>query len=197
MGAKSRSPMKINKIVAIDVETTGYANSPDVTLNHQIVSIGLVIANKEFVELDKFYCEIKHNGSSHWSNSAERIHGLSKAHLAEHGISEEDAVVAIVEFLTSHINPEEPIFFLGHNTRSFDIPFFVKLMTKYDIHFKIAHRAIDSFGVGFACFGLEDSEAIFSLFYSKRKAHNALEDARMALGVCRKVRKVMQALTHE
>jgi len=189
--------MQIDKLVAIDVETTGFSKGDDITANHQIVSIGLVISDRNFKAIDKFYCEIKWNGTSHWTQQAEKIHGLSKEHLEEHGLSEEDAVYAIAEFLLGHYDPDEYIFFLGHNPRNFDVPFFTKLTNKYDVYFKVGHRTVDSFSVGFAFLGANDSVELFDYFYPKRGLHNALEDAEMALGVCRKIRKIMDSIINE
>lgn len=189
--------VSIDKIVAIDVETTGFSKGDDITANHQVVSIGLIVADADFNPIDKFYCEIKWNGTSHWSQRAEEIHGLTKEHLEEHGLSEEDAVAEITMFLLKHFEPEEYIFFLGHNPRNFDVPFFTKLTNKYDVYFKVAHRTVDSFSIGFTCIGAVDSDSLFSYFYSKRAEHNALEDAAMSLGVCRKIKKLMKSVLND
>ena len=185
--------MQVTKILAIDVETSGInRNSGSICKDHQIVAIGLIVADAEFKEIERFYCEIKYDNKSKWDEHAERVHGLSKQHLEENGLDEEDAVVEIAEFLLKHYEPEDAIFFLGHNCRVFDLEFFNQLMNKYDIYYKIAHRTIDSFSVGFTCFGLDNSDAIFNLFNKERKTHNALEDAAMALGVCRNVRLMVE-----
>lgn len=183
----------IDKFLAIDVETTGFDRSDDVTRNNQIVSIGLVVADNDLSVIDKFYCEIKWNGTSRWNSKAEQCHGLSKDYLEKHGLDEEDAVVQITEFILKYYDIDEPIHFIGHNARSFDIPFFQKLTNKYGISFKVAHRAIDSFGIGYVCLGTEDSDELFGAFYEKRDKHNSLDDALMALGVCRKIRKLFQS----
>lgn len=189
--------MRIEKIVAIDVETTGFSKGNDITANHQILSIGLVVADRNFKPIDEFYCEIKWNRTSHWSTVAEGVHGLSKEYLENNGCDEEDAVLAIVRFLLKHFDAEETIFFLGHNPRNFDVPFFIKLTNKYDVYFKIAHRTVDSFSVGFTCLGADDSDSLFSYFYPMRDKHNALDDAKMSLGVCRKIRRVMRSIINE
>lgn len=187
----------IDKILAIDVETSGFTKGDDVTRNHQIVSIGLIVADENFKAIDKFYCEIKWNGTSHWDPRAEAIHGLSKKHLEHYGLDEEDAVVAITEFILQHYEADEYIYFLGHNPRNFDIPFFIKLTNKYDIHFKIGHRTVDSFSVGYTTLGTMDSNELFSYFYPERDSHNALQDAEMSLGACRKIKKLMGKLLNE
>ena len=189
--------MRIEKIVAIDVETTGFSKGADITANHQILSIGLVVADRNFNPIDEFYCEIKWNQTSHWSEIARSIHGMSKEYLEENGLDEEDAVLEIAQFLLKYFDAEETIFFLGHNPRNFDVPFFNKLTNKYDVYFKIEHRTVDSFSVGFTCLGADDSDTLFSYFYPKRTEHNALEDAKMSLGACRKIRKVMRSMINE
>lgn len=189
--------MQINKLLAIDVETTGFSKGDDVAANHQILAIGLIVADAKFNELDKFYCEIKWNGESHWDKNAEKVHKLSIEYLEENAMDEDEAVLAITEFLLKHYTVSDYLYFLGHNAKGFDIVFFKKLMSKFGIEFNIAHRTVDSFGVGFTCFGADNSDSIFKIFYDERKAHNALEDAEMALGVCRNVRKLMDGLLNE
>jgi DNA polymerase III epsilon subunit-like protein len=189
--------MQITKIIAIDVETTGFSKGADITHNHQIVSIGLIIADANFKPLDKFYCEIKWNGTSHWDKNAERVHGLSKEYLEEHGDTEEDAVLKIAEFLLAHFEATDYLYFLGHNPRNFDIPFFLKLTNKYDVYFKLGHRTVDSFSVGFTTLGTMNSDELFSYFYDTREKHNALQDAEMSLGVCRKIKTLMSNILNE
>lgn len=184
--------MKIDKVLAIDVETTGFSKGDSPEKNHQILAIGLIVADSNLNPVDEFYCEIKWNGTSHWTQSAQNIHGLSKEYLDSNGIEEEEAVVKIAEFILKHYDPDEAIIFLGHNPRGFDVKFLNKLMDKYDMQLKIAHRTIDSFSVGFTCLGANDSNELFSYFYERSDIHNALDDARMALGVCRKIKKIMK-----
>lgn len=185
----------IDKIVALDVETTGLSfDDDDPSTNHQILSIGLIVADGDFNPVDEYYAEIKWNGTSHWNNKAEEIHGLSREYLEEHGKHEGEVATEITEFLLKYFDPEEKIIFLGHNVRSFDIYFFNKLMRKFDFYFRIAHRSIDSFSIGMALFGVSNSDELFNMFYPKRKSHNALEDASMSLGVCRQMRKLMESL---
>lgn len=189
--------VEIDKVVAIDVETSGFSKGDDVALNHQILSIGLIVADRDFNPIDRFYCEIKWNGESHWDKYAESIHGMSKEYLENFGLDEEEAVCEITSFLLKHYNPEEYIYFLGHNPRGFDVQFFKKLTNKHDVHFKIGHRTVDSFSVGFTVLGANDSDELFGYFYKKRKEHNALDDAAMSLGVCRKIKILMKSILNE
>lgn len=185
------------EIIGIDVETTGFDYSEDITKNHQIVSIGLLALTSDFRVIDKFYREIKWNGTSHWSPQAEKIHGLTKDYLENNGISEEDAVADILEFLINNLEDiNKPILFLGHNVRNFDIPFFKKLTSKFDVNLKIAHRAVDSFTLGYTLFGTNDSNELFSLFgYERTTNHNALEDVLITANICRKIKKLWGKIT--
>ena len=185
----------LDKLLFLDVETSGFTPGEDITRNHQIVSIGLVVATGEFEPVASLYREIKPNGTSHWNPQAEKVHGLTREYLESNGVSEEEAVADILEFLMKYWNiVDEAIVFGGHNVRPFDIPFFRKLMSKYDVEVKIAFRTIDTFAAGFVALAAQDSEELFNMFGTKRKGkHNALQDATLSLGVCRKIRKLMDA----
>lgn len=187
----------IDKIVAIDVETSGFNYGNDVTTNYQILSISLIVSDRNFKIIDQLYCEIKPNGTSRWTTDAEKVHGFSREYLEVNGVSEEDAVTEITEFLLRHFDINEYICFLGYNPQGFAIPFFKKLTNKYGITFKITSRMIDAFSIGFVALGLNDSKEMFEMFNDKIIKHNALEDAKMILTVCRKIRKLMGGLVNE
>lgn len=186
--------MIIEKILALDCETTGFSKGSDITSNHQMVSLGLIVADTDFNPIDKFYVEIKWNETSNWDKYAEKIHGLSKEYLDQYGETEEDAALMITEFILKYFTPDDYIVFLGHNPKNFDVPFLLKLLNKFEIYPKVAHRTVDSFSVGFTALKAMDSNQLFDYFYPKRKEHNALQDAEMSLGACRNVRKLMQEL---
>ncbi len=188
----------MSKILVIDTETSGMSYEKDVTRNHQIVSIGLIVADSDdLVEQASMYAEIKWNGTSRWDAKAESIHGLSKDYLDKNGMTEEDAVFEIMAFIITHFDINSPIILLGHNVRAFDLPFLEKLLSKFEFDVKFSHRTVDSFSVGLVCFDTQDSDELFSKFFKKRLEHNSLEDARMALGVCRKVRLIMDTILNE
>ena len=143
----------MSKILVIDTETSGMSYEKDVTRNHQIVSIGLIVSDSDtFAEHDTLYLELKWNGTNRWDTIAESIHGLSKEYLNSNGVDEEDAVAEIVAFIMSYFDVDEPIMLLGHNSRPFDLPFLEKLLGKFDFSFKFSHRTVDSFSIGLVCF---------------------------------------------
>jgi|AntRauTorcE11897_2_1112592.scaffolds.fasta_scaffold00078_92 DNA polymerase III epsilon subunit-like protein len=193
------SGIKIDKVIAIDCETSGInfeANrsqcNESVAKNYQAVSWGLVIADADTFEIiDEMYIEVKWNGYSKWDAKAQAVHGLTKEYLEENGVEEEEAVVLILEFIIKHIDVKKPLYFLGHNIMSFDVPFFKDLLHRYGLkNIKIGHRYFDTFALSMGTVKEYDSNTLFErLGYKARDAHNALDDAKYALGVYRKVNK--------
>jgi len=185
-------PSTINKILAMDCETTGLKfGSLDPSIGHQSLSWGMIVADANFKELDSLYLEIKWDGVSNWETRAEQVHGLSRDYLEANGMDKEDAAATIAEFILKHFDIDESIVCLGHNVRNFDLPFLVRLLSEFDLKFKFAHRAIDTFSPGFVLAGKTNSDEIFQYFgMPPRHQHNALEDARRALKVCRNIRRL-------
>lgn len=186
------SNTKINRILAMDCETTGLKfGSLDPSIGYQSISWGMIVADSNFKEIDSLYVEIKWDGVSTWEPRAEQVHGLSKSYLEEHGMDKEDAAVTIAEFILKYFDVDDSIVCLGHNVRNFDLPFLVRLLGEFDITLKFAHRAIDTFSPGFVLAGKTNSDEIFQYFgMPARHQHNALEDARQALKVCRNIRRL-------
>jgi len=187
--------------LALDTETTGLAYNtldpsfdPETGKDYQAVSYGLIIVDSETLEeVDELYIEVKYNGTSEWSDKAQEIHGLSIEHLEEYGISEEDAVIVMGEFIFKYFGPDSIIPLLGHNVATFDRYFIDRLFKKFGINLRFSGRNIDTFAVGFTVFNLFNSDQIFSAIGGeKRGQHNALEDAREAVNVIRGVRQVWQ-----
>jgi hypothetical protein len=184
------------KVLAIDVETSGMAfNEDDPSINtatgetYQIVSIGLVVASAlTFKPVEELYLEIKWDGVSKWEAKAESVHGLSKSYLAEAGVTPEDAVVAIANLIADYWGNDVPVCLLGHNVSTFDIWFLKRLLRSFDIHVRFGSRTVDTNAIGLATFGTFNSDDLFELVgmgVRDPAKHNALDDAKMALAVCR------------
>ena len=80
-------------LLAIDAETSGlFPYELDVSTKnkdeyYQAVSWGIIVADAEtLLPIEKLYVEIKWDGKSLWNDRAEKIHGLSKEYLEEHGM---------------------------------------------------------------------------------------------------------------
>ena len=190
------SKSKFDKFLAIDLETSGMSfttDDPSNAYEYQIVSIGLIVSNPtNYKEEASIYREIRWNGTSEWNAKAEEIHGLSKEHLEEVGLDEEDAVADILEFILEHFDSTKPIVLMGHNVVSFDKPFFKALLRKYGVNLKFSHRALDSFPVGLLTVDAYDSDELFeNMGFPARKAHNALEDIQLTLKAFRGIKGIL------
>jgi len=205
----SRTPRGFFKnVLAIDTETSGYyrknlhvTHAPPEHVEigkpfeeYQILSIGLIVADLEtFKTIKKLYLEIKWNGWSAWDKEAQKIHGLSKEHLEKCGVSEEEAVIAIAQFILDYWGPDNHICFAGHNV-SFDIQFLDRLMSRHGIHLKISGRFIDTNTLGAAIYGTFNSDDLFdAMGFPERKKHNSLEDIEYTLEVLRKTKKLFNS----
>jgi phenylpyruvate tautomerase PptA (4-oxalocrotonate tautomerase family) len=193
------------KVLAMDCETSGLAvNSDDPSIGYQAVSWGLVVADASTLKhIDELYVEIKWNGESKWDKKAEAVHGLTKQHLDTFGLSEEDALVQIANFVykywdsKSEFSSQRSVRCLGHNVATFDIWFMRQLFRKFDLEFKSGNRFIDTSTVGWTVFDCFNSDDVFELVGVQRAAHNALEDAKASLAVVRTAKTLCRSFLED
>lgn len=186
--------------LCIDWETTGY-NPPHemeghfigYADKHQGIALGAVVFDvQSFETLDTFYVEIKYDPKYEWTDGAEKIHGLSRQYLEEHGLTKQDAAVEFMNFLIKYFMADEEILVMGHN-KDFDIAFLHQFLEPFGIMPKIWYRGINTVDVGIVCFGLAKSDMIFDhIGLPPREDHNALEDAIYTVEVCKTIRAVMK-----
>lgn len=194
-----------DKVLAMDCETSGFCvNSDDPSIGYQSVSWGLIVADAETLKpIDELYVEIKWNGEAKWDQNAENTHGLSKIYLDQHGLTEEQAVVEIANFVYKYWPPNaefshnRSIRCLGHNVATFDVWFMRQLFRKFDLEFKTGNRFIDTSTIAWSVFNCFNSEDAFNLIGVERKQHNALEDARASLRLVKTVKKLSNKLLGE
>jgi hypothetical protein len=176
----------------------------DVAENYQSVSWGFVIADAENLKpIDELYVEIKWDGVSKWNDKAEKIHGLSKEYLEENGVSNEEAVEQIANFILKHWNPEADtssernVRCLGQNVATFDIWFLIKMFEDAGADelrraiLPTGNRFIDTSTIGYML-GYFNSDDLFESVGVERAAHNALEDAKASLTAARKTKKLIK-----
>jgi len=192
--------------LAMDCETTGLCfsvdhptNNPKTGERHQAVSWGLVVVDSETLEpVDELYVEVKWNEESiaqraknpKFGTFAEKIHGLTRAHLDEHGVTEEEAIVQIYEMIGKYWGPTSSICCLGHNVHLFDLDFFKDMFRRNGVPLKFGNRHIDTNGIGWAAFETYNSDQLFELIgFDARGSHNALDDIKMTVEAARVVRK--------
>ena len=186
-------------LLAVDCETTGIAfNSDDASHDKktgdtfQSVSWGVIVVNADTLqEVESLYLEIKWDGKSKWTSGAEQVHGLSKQHLAEQGVSSEEAVVEIGSLIFKYWGSESPVSLVGHNVATFDLAFLKRLMRSEGIELRFSNRHLDTNGIGFAAFSTYNSDDLFEQVGCDMRdpgKHNALDDARMSLRVVQTTR---------
>lgn len=182
--------------LGIDWETSGSDwDDPDGShKKYQGLSFGAVVFDVDtFEPIETLYCELKFDGDKyHWSKEAEAIHGLSQEYLEKNGISREEAVILLGEFILKYFGPDGKVMFLGHNA-DFDIKFTNQLLTDFDLPPLNKHHVIlDTSSTGFITLGLYKSDMLFErLGFDKRGAHNALEDILMTLETCKIIKGLM------
>lgn len=187
----------------IDAETSGIAfgsddpsHDPVSNNTYQAVSFGLVVANMVTLKpIEELYVEIKWNGTSKWSKEAEAVHGLSLAHLEEHGVDEDEAVVQIASLMLKYWGPTVPVTLGGHNVGSFDRFFLRRLLRTHGIDVRLTPKMLDTNSLGFGTFGTHNSDDLFDMVGCPPRdpnKHNALQDAQNALRSFRVVRGMFQ-----
>lgn len=189
----------------IDWETTGadFDQGYNTTFTkYQGISIGLVIADNEtFEEVDSLYVEFKFDPSYEWTDGAEKVHGLSREHLEQHGVTQEEGLAEIIEFLMKHFGdkiistsdtmPAGKVQIGGHNV-DFDITGLQTLFHKFGLRLGVHHVKLETSGAAFIAIGEYRSNVTFELLGNTVRAeHNALEDARLALSVARSIRNLV------
>lgn len=188
-------------VLAMDCETSGLAYKEDDpsydSVNdkeYQALSWGLIVAETEtFKPVEELYVEIKWNGEAEWSKEAENVHGLSLQYLEDNALDEEDAVVEIANLILKYWGPENPIRTLGHNVATFDVCFMRRMMRRHGVELNFSNRHVDSSSIGLVNFGTYNSDDLFEELGIVRAQHNALEDARASLEVCRLSKLAFQA----
>ncbi len=190
-------------VLFIDVETSGlFYNAVDPSYDpvsereYQIVSLGAVVADSEtFQRVDQLYVEIMWNQKSEWSLDAQKIHRLYPSYLEKNGLTEEQAVVEIVEFIQKYWGVDGVVCVGGQNVATFDLPFLRRLLTSHGIHVKFGSRVIDTNTLGVVVYNAYNSDQLFDLVgIDNRDTHNALQDAEAARKVAAMTNKLFSKM---
>lgn len=203
---------QIKYILGMDCETSGMAfasetsaTNPDPSVNptangtYQSVSWGLVVCDMTTMRLvDELYVEIQWDGESLWSSKAEKVHGLTKEYLQQHGKTSEDAACDIYDFIIKWWpDPKVAIPTMGHNIASFDHWFFRRLMSKFNLMPTLGNRVIDTNTIGIVCFNAYTSNELYELVGVKRTSHNSLEDIKASWRVIKTTRSLFTNFLNE
>lgn len=205
MSSQFKSQPEIKFGLGIDWETSGSSWGNDSSIDYQGISFGAIVFNaKTFEPIETLYREIKFNPNKFkWSDDAEKIHGLSREHLEEHGVTQEDAAADLLDLILKYFGPNGKVMFLGHNPefdrrftdqclRSVEFEFSVEHKNKDYQHIQLHHVMLDTSALGFITLGLYKSDLLFeALGFEARKDHNALDDIKMTLETCRTLREIV------
>ncbi len=178
MTFKPRPPGKFG--LAIDWETSGYS-IPNYAAHHSGISFGAAIFDTESFEVvDSLYCEVQPKEGRLWDDGAEKVHGLTREHLAKHGVSREEAASQLATLVLKWIGTDK-VLALGHRVY-FDIAFTDDLMAEIDIKFEWDPIKIDSAAFGTVLLHETSSDGLFNLCgFTDRAEHNSLEDILLTL----------------
>lgn len=192
--------------LAIDWETSGAAFGEDSSKTFQGLAFGAIIFNtKTFEPIETLYREIKFDSEKcKWTEEAEKIHGLSKEYLAQHGVTQEDAAADLAELILKYFATGK-VTFLGHNPE-FDRRFTNQLLMTLGIEFSVEktepeaegwiqlhHVMLDTSALGFITMGLFKSDLLFdAMGLEERGEHNALTDALYTLETCSRIRLLVK-----
>jgi hypothetical protein len=192
----------------IDWETTGadFDQGYDHTFEkYQGISLGLVVADNETLEeVDSKYVLIKWNPKYEWTAGAEKVHGLTQEFLEENGVDQEEALADIIEFMLPYFGDsvfsplEAPegsakVCLGGHNI-DFDIAATQALFKLFGLKLHVHHVKLETSGASFIAIGEYRSNVVFEFFNGEvRGKHNALDDARLALGAARGIKQLVKA----
>lgn len=180
-------------ILCLDTETTGstFGSYEETFSKYQAIQFGAIVATSDtFEEVDSIKFMVKFDPKYEWSEGAEKIHGISQLRLAEEGLSDEDAALALGEFIFKYFGTGK-VMFLGHNPW-FDIEAMRQLLEKHGVMPDLHHVVLDTSALGWITCGRYRSNDLFDFFLGGRaEKHCALDDARMTLTVARTVRQLM------
>lgn len=179
----------------IDWETTGSSWGGDSTVDYQGIAYGMVICDTDTWEpVDELYRELHFDETKYkWTDGAEKVHGLSREHLAEFGVSREEGLADMLELILKYIGANNKILVVGHNV-DFDIAFTDQLARDFGVELKFHHVKVDTSGMAFVMLGKYKSDDVFPFFCGERAAtHNALDDAKMTLTVVNGLKQLVKA----
>ena len=174
--------------LAIDWETSGYS-VPDYAKSHQGISFGALIFDIATFEIvETLYLEIKFDDSKYkWDDGAEKVHGLSRAHLEAHGVTQKEAAERLATLVLKYIGTDK-IVALGHRV-VFDISFTDQLMETVGFEFNWDPIKLDSAAIALTFLGVSWSDELFEMMgMPPRDKHDAMEDIVYTLSSVKAIR---------
>lgn len=196
--------------LCIDWETTGAKFGGDSSRDHQGIQFGAIIFRTDtFEEVEALKCYVKFKADKYvWTEGAQKIHGITREYLEEHGVPQEEAAEKLLELLVKYFPAGAKVMVLGHNAE-FDISFTDQLLRSVGVAFAVKwaevegepdvvipinHVLLDTSSTGFITMGIAKSDLLFKqMGFAARGDHDALDDARMTLQTAQAIRALCQA----
>lgn len=197
--------LDFNYGLCIDWETSGARFGDDSSKYYQGIQFGAIVFNaKTFEPIEKLRLCVKFNDKKYeWTDTAEKIHGISREFLEENGVTQEEAAMALAELILKYWGPDTKVLFLGHNPE-FDrrftnqllnqigIEFSVEPSGKFDSRIEVFHVVLDTSALGFITLGLYKSDLLFQrIGFEDRGSHDAMQDAEQTLETCKVIRQLV------
>ena len=175
--------------LGIDWETTGFS-TPNYAQYHQGISFGAIIFDVKTLDpVEELYLEIKYQNKYRWEAGAEKVHGLTQAHLQKHGVDQEEAAAQLCNLVIKYIGTED-VMLLGHRVH-FDRAFTEQLTKSIEVDLSYHPTTIDTASIATVLMEMSRSEDVFqTLGMPPRKKHNALEDIRYTLGSVKRMKEL-------
>lgn len=183
-------------ILLCDVESTGstFGSYEETFKRYQAIAFGAIVATSDtFEEVASLSFKVKFDPRYEWSDEAEKIHGITREQLEVEGLDNEEAAAELAEFILNHFGTGK-VMFANHNPW-FDIEAMKQLLEPHGVMPDLHHVVLDTSGLGFVTMGKYRSNDVFEFFNGERpKIHDALGDARMALGVLKGIREIVNTV---
>jgi len=175
--------------LGVDWETSGYS-LPGYTTKHQGISFGAIIFDVKTLDtVEELYREIKFDSKYEWTDGAEKIHGITRAHLEQHGVPVEAAALELGNLIIKYCGTDDVIL-LGHRVH-FDKAFTIQLMNTIGVELNYHPTSIDSCSMGTVLMEMTRlDEIIATLGMPARGKHNSLDDIRMTLASVKRMKEL-------
>lgn len=191
--------------LCIDWETSGSVWGGDSSKEYQGVSFGAIVFETEtFEPVEKMYRTVRFNGERYkWSDDAQKIHGLSREYLNEHGKTQQEAAIDLADMILKYWGTDSKVMFMGHNAEfdrrftnqllnTIEFEFSVEKQTSFPCWIQLHHVILDTSPIGFVNVGLFKSDLLFDrMGFTERGEHNALDDAEQTLGTAKIMRELV------
>ena len=189
--AKRWRPHKYS--LGLDWETSGYSY-PNYAAKHQGISLGVLVYElATLAVVEKAYYEVKFDESKYtWDTKAEEVHGISREHLAQHGMDPME-VAGLLGNLVFKYWADGPVMVTAYNP-DFDLAFTEQLLGPFEIMFTPFYRKLDVSIATALMLGTPYSDDLFHITgMYKRDKHNALEDIEMTIKAMSVLRERLEA----